>query len=157
MAFRKKAKITVSLSNGDRSTKTYLGTEEEIYNEAHDWMNAVALRFIDDNNITDEAEQLKIIDEATHTITWDNDNVGFGYVIYDPEFAGEPPYAVFSNLADAEEAIFTECEHMVAEAMMRDTPMNIFGREEWYWYKDYWYLMADCANTFAISKIIVFD
>ena len=48
--------------------KSISGTEEDA--EAHDFMNEVVMRFIDENAVEDPEEQY-VADCASHTIVWD--------------------------------------------------------------------------------------
>ena len=52
--------------------KDFVGTEAEILAEAHDWCELIALEYIHKNCVTDEQEQLRIINGVTHQITWED-------------------------------------------------------------------------------------
>ena len=54
MEKKRTATIIVTLDLlGVEEKKYFTGTEEEIYAEAHDFMNEVVMRFIDENDIYD--------------------------------------------------------------------------------------------------------
>ena len=85
------ATIIVTLDPlGVEEKKYFTGTEEEIYAEAHDFMNEVVMRFIDENAVEDPEEQYLVADCASHAIVWD-------------EWNNEPTiaYAVFESGSDS--------------------------------------------------------
>ena len=152
----RRAKITVYLDrDGVEASKYFTGTEQEVLMEAHDWTYEFACRYINKNDIDDVAEQVKIIEGAGHTITWDDGPVNMYAVVNTEAYDGDL-LGVFANRADAEEAIFTECEDWPYEVIMTDDPIDLFGRE-WNYAEDYRYLMRDCARVFSIVEVPVFD
>lgn len=157
MAFKQRAKITVELDRlGYVKSKYFIGTEDEVLREAHDWMHAVALQFIEENDIEDEYEQNLIIDAATHTIEWEVEEPIYMYAVYENDNAEDPVYGVYSSRADAEEAILTECEDCAYKIMMTADPLDVFGCAEWDWKIDYKWLVEDAMKTFAIQEVPVF-
>ena len=158
MAWRRRAKITVEFpSFGWECSKYFIGTEDDVYAEAHDWMHEVALRCIQDNAIEDPDQEDLVIDDATHTIEWEDENPKVMYAVYENYNTEDPVYGVYSTRADAEEAIFTECESYVYELMMTADPMDVMGLPEWTWDIDYKWLMEDAMKTFAIQEVPVYD
>lgn len=156
MAFQQRAKITVELDRlGYVKSKYFIGTEDEVLREAHDWMHAVALQFIEENDIEDEYEQDLIIEAATHTIEWEIEEPICMYAVYE-EGVDNPAYGVYSSRADAEEAILAECEDYAYEIMMTADPLDVFGCAEWDWKIDYKWLVEDAMKTFAIQEVPVF-
>lgn len=156
MAIQQRAKITVELDRlGYVKSKYFIGTEDEVLREAHDWMHAVALQFIDENDIEDEYEQDLIIEAATHTIEWEIEEPIYMYAVCE-EGIDNPIYGVYSSRADAEEAILTECEDYAYKTMMTTDPLDIFGCTEWDWKIDYKWLVEDAVKTFAIQEVSVF-
>ena len=134
------------------------GTEDEIYAEAHDLTNELAMRFITDNDIEDPEEQYLVADSAGHTIIWDDSEpitCITMYGIYE-RGADNPLWGIFTTRADAEEMIFTECENFAYEVMMTDDPMDVFGEDKWDWRKDYRWLMRDAGRTFSIQEVPVY-
>lgn len=157
MAFQKRAKIIVELDRlGYEKSKYFYGTEDEVILEAHDWMHAVALQFIEENAIEDEYEQDLIIEAATHTIEWDNEDPVCMYAVYENDNVEDPVYGVYPTRADAEEAILAECEDYAYEIMMTANPLDVFGMPEWDWKIDYKWLVEDAMRTFAIQEIPVY-
>lgn len=157
MAFRQRAKITVELDRlGYAQSKYFIGTEDEVLTEAHDWMHAVALQFIEENDIEDEYEQDLIIDAATHIIEWEIEEPHCMYAVYEDAHVQEPIYGVYPTRADAEEAILAECESYAYEIMMTADPLDVFGLSEWDWKIDYKWLIEDAMRTFAIQEIPVY-
>ena len=72
MRIERPATIIVTIDPlGVEEKKYFTGTEEEVYAEAHDFMNEVVMRFISDEDIEDPYEQDLVIDAASHTIVWD--------------------------------------------------------------------------------------
>ena len=158
MAFRRRAKITVEIPAFCwEVSKYFIGTEDEVYAEAIDWMNVVALRCIQDNDIENEYEQDLVLGDATHTIEWEDENPKVMYAVYENYNTEDPVYGVYPTRSDAEEAIFTECENYVYELMMTADPMEVMGLPEWDWDVDYEWLMKDAMKTFAIQEVPVYD
>lgn len=153
------ATIIVTLDPlGVEEKKYFTGTEEEIYAEAHDFMNEVVMRFIDENAIEDLEEQYLIADCASHTIVWDEEDVVpvMMYAVYENDSIEDPIYGIYLSLADAEEAIFAECEDYAYETMMTADPLDVFGCAEWDWKIDYKWLVEDAMKTFAIQEVPIF-
>lgn len=157
MAFRQRAKIIVELDRlGYVKSKYFIGTEDEVITEAHDWMHAVALQFIEENAIEDEYEQDLIIEAATHTIEWEEDGPMSMYAVYENDSVQDPVYGVYPTRADAEEAILAECEDYAYEVMMTADPRDVFGTFEWDWDIDYKWLVKDAMTTFSIQEVPVY-
>ena len=137
MRIERTATIIVTLDPlGVEERKYFTGTEEEVYAEAHDFMDEVVLRFIDENAVEDPEEQYLVADCASHTIIWDEwDTPVKLFAVYEDN-ADDPVLGVFAALADAEEAIFTECENWVYETMMRDDPNDMC--EQRHFLNTYW-------------------
>ena len=152
------ATIIVTLDPlGVEEKKYFTGTEEEIYAEAHDFMNEVVMRFIDENAVEDPEEQYLVADCASHTIVWDEwDNKPvIAYAVFESD-SNFPVYGVYSSRSDAEEAILTECETYAYEVMMTEDPDDVIGCDEWDWYHDYKWLMRDAGSTFNIQEVPVY-
>ena len=159
MEKKRTATIIVTLDLlGVEEKKYFTGTEEEIYAEAHDFMNEVVMRFIDENDIDDLEDQYLVADCASHTIVWDEENVIpiIMYAVYENENVENPVYGIYSSLADAEEAILTECEDYVYEIMMTSDPSDVFGFSEWAWADDYKWLVKDAMKTFSIQEVPIY-
>ncbi len=159
MAIRKSAKIIVELDRlGYEQSKYFIGTEDEVLAEAHDWMHSIALQFIDENDIEDPLEQDLIINFATYTIVWDDWDCGplFMFAVYENDNIEDPMLGIYATRADAEEAIFTECEWYAYEVIMTDDPREVFGAFKWDWADDYEYLMKDAMRTFSIQEVPVY-
>ena len=153
------ATIIVTLDPlGVEEKKYFTGTEEEIYAEAHDFMNEVVMRFIDENAIEDLEEQYLIADCASHTIIWNEEDVApiIMYAVYENDSIEDPIYGIYLSLADAEEAILTECENYAYEIMMTSDPSDVFGFPEWAWADDYKWLVKDAMKTFNIQEVSVY-
>lgn len=158
MAIRKSAKIIVELDRlGYEQSKYFIGTEDEVLAEAHDWMHSIALQFIDENDIEDPFEQDLIIDSATHTIVWDEWDAApiIMFAVYEND-TQNPVFGIYATRADAEEAILTECETFAYEVMMTDDSDDVIGCDEWDWYYDYKWLMRDAGRTFNIQEVPVY-
>ena len=59
---------------------------------------------------------------------------------------------IYSSKADAEEALFTECEWRAYEVLMTDDSYEVFGRKKWNYTDDFWTLMNECARAFEIRE-----
>lgn len=150
------ATIIVTLDPlGVEEKKYFTGTEEETYAEAHDFMNEVVMRFIGENAIEEPEEQYLVADCASHTIVWDEWDVApiAMFAVYENVHVEDPILGVYATLADAEEAIFTECEDYAYEIMMTADPLDVFGCAEWDWKIDYKWLVEYAMRTFAIQEI----
>lgn len=153
------ATIIVNIDHlGIEEKKYFTGTEEEIYAEAHDFMNEVVMRFIDENALEDPEEQYLVVDCASHTIVWDEWDVAPipMFAVYENDYAEDPILGIYATRADAEEAIFTECEWYAYEVMMTGDPRDVFGTFKWDWVDDYRWLVKDAMKTFAILEIPVY-
>ena len=152
------ATIIVTLDPlGVEEKKYFTGTEEEIYAEAHDFMNEVVMRFIDENDIESFGDQYRIADCASHTIVWDEWDVApiTMFAVYENDCI-EAVYGVYPSRCEAEEAILTECETFAYEVMMTDDPADVIGCDEWDWHHDYKWLMWDAGKTFNIQEVPVY-
>ena len=156
MAFRQRAKIIVELGRlGYTQSKYFIGTEDEVLKEAHDWMYAIALQFIEEHNIEDEYKQDLIINAATHTIEWETKPYCM-YAVYKNNNVEDPVYGVYLTRADAEEAILAECEGYAYEFMMTTNTLDVFGFPEWFWANDYKWLVKDAMQEFNIQEVPVY-
>lgn len=142
---------------GIEEKKYFTGTEEEIYAEAHDFMNEVVMRFIDENAIDDPEEQYLVADCASHTIVWDewDSEPVIAYAVFEND-TNFPVYGVYPSRSEAEEAILTECETYAYEVMMTEDPNDVIGCDEWDWHHDYKWLMWDAGRTFDIQEVPVY-
>ena len=153
------ATIIVTLDPlGVEEKKYFTGTEEEIYAEAHDFMNEVVMRFIDENAVEDPEEQYLVADCATHTIVWDEWDTApiIMFAVYENDNIEDPVLGIYPTRADAEEAIFTECETYAYEIMMTADPRDVFGALQWDWDVDYKWLVKDAMKTFSIQEVPVY-
>lgn len=137
-------------------SKVFRGTTEEIYNEAIDWMNEMALRYIQDNHIEDPDQQDIVIETATHSITFEEIDPVIMYAVYEVNSDSNPVLGIYPSLADAEEAILTEAEDWAYETLMTADPADMFGWETWEYPKDYNFLLRIGAEIYAIDKVPVF-
>lgn len=152
------ATIIVTLDPlGVEEKKYFTGTEEEIYAEAHDFMNEVVIRFIDEEAVEDPEEQYLVADCASHTIVWDEWDIApiIMFAVYEND-TQDPVFGIYATRADAEEAILTECETYAYEVMMTEDPDDVIGCDEWDWYYDYKWLMRDAGRTFNIQEVPVY-
>lgn len=159
MKIERNVTIIVTLDPlGVEEKKYFTGTEEEVYAEAHDFMNEVVMRFISDEDIEDPEEQYLIADCASHTIVWDEWDVApiIMFAVYENDNVEDPVLGIYPTRADAEEAIFTECEWYAYEVMMTSDPMDVFGLPEWDWEIDYKWLVEDAMKTFDIQEVPVY-
>lgn len=136
-------------------SKSFLGTEDEAYREAHDWMNMMILQYLDANDIDDDDEADVIAEAATHSITCDNDDFLCMYAVFE-EDVDEPIVGVFMTQAEAEEMILSLCEEYTEEILNGDDPREVYGRPYWNFPEDYWDMMLECARCFGIQTIPVY-
>lgn len=153
------ATIIVTLDPlGVEEKKYFTGTEEEIYAEAHDFMNEVVMRFIDENAVEDPEEQYLVADCASHTIVWDgwNPTSLTMYAVIESDSWDHAVYGIYPTRADAEEALVHECETYAYEVMMTADPREVFGALKWDWDTDYKWLVKDALRTFDIFEVPVY-
>lgn len=151
---QKRSTIEVDIQDWHVS-KSFLGTEDETFREAHDWMNAMILQYLDANGIDNDDEAEMIAESATHSIIFDTDDYLCMYAVFE-ENADEPIVGAFMTRAEAEEMIFSLCEEYVEEIFNNDDPREVFGRPNWDFPYDYWELMSDCARVYGIQTIPVY-
>ena len=159
MSIERTATIVVTLDSlGIEEKKYVVGTEEEIYAEAHDFMNEVVMRFIEDEDIEDFEEQYLIADCAIHTIVWDEwSPAPFAmYAVIESDNWDHAVHGVYPTRADAEEALVHECETFAYEVMMTADPRDVFGTLEWDWDADYKWLVKDALQAFEIFEVPVY-
>lgn len=133
--------------------KVYSGTKKELEAEAEDFINVLICRYLRDNDIKDAEEQDDIIAEAHYDIVYDEELFTTMFAVLDDGGV----QAIYATRADAEEAIFNECEDEVYELLMACDPEDVFGVDEFDFKKDFWYLMKDCADTFTIEEVSVYE
>ena len=152
---QRKAKITVELDRlGWTRTFEVEGTEDEIFFQAMTLTHDIAQEFIDENDIDSDWEQGLIFAEAFHTIEWED--CRFVYAVIDRDAPKEEMViGIFRTRAEAEEALFNECEDYVYEVIMTGDPIDIIGRE-WRYPRDWKYLMRDCGYSFVITEAPVY-
>lgn len=136
-------------------SKSFLGTEDETYREAHDWMNMMILQYLDANDIDDDDEAEAVAETAIHSITFDNDDYLCMYAVFE-EDVDEPVVGVFMSRTEAEEMILALCEDYAEEILNFDDPREVYGRPNWHIPEDYWELALDCARCFGIQTIPVY-
>ena len=159
MRIERTATIIVALDPlGVEERKYFTGIEEEIYAEAHDFMNEVVMRFIDENAVEDPEEQYLVADCASHTIIWDEWDPAplTMYAVIESDSWDHAVYGVYSARADAEEAFVHECETYAYEVMMTADPREVFGALKWDWEIDYKWLVEDAMKTFDIQEVPVY-
>lgn len=148
---------TITLFIDDcRWSEVRSGTDTELHQEAMDFLNTMTLKFIANNRITDPEEQDDIINEARYEITYDEEPFTEGYAVLEYD-AVNPVFGIYKSLADAEEALYAECEAFAYETLMTGDPEDITGMEEWVYAEDYWWLMRDCASTFHIEEVPIYE
>lgn len=72
-------------------------------------------------------------------------------------YSGEGIYGIYSNRADAEEALYELCADNAYEVMMTEDPLEVCGFPEWDWKNDYKWLVEDCAYTLIIVEVPYYD
>lgn len=148
------ATITIDICEC-RWSKVFCGSESEIYAEADDWANEMALKFIDDNDIEDPDEQDLVINEMSYIITWEEDFLTM-YAIFEVNDEEQSILGVFASREEAQEIILADCEEWVEYIMMIADPSDVLGHEEWHWAEDYRTLLKDAGETFKIIEVPVF-
>lgn len=150
---QKRSTIEVDIQDWHVS-KSYLGTEDETFREAQDWMNIMILQYLDANGINDD-EAEAIAESASHSITFDNYDFLCMYAVFE-EDVNEPIIGAFMTKAEAEEMILSLCEEYAEEVFNSNDPRDVYGQSHWHFPEDYWDLMLDCARTFGIQTIPVY-
>lgn len=137
------AKIEVEAHNPYeyKATKYFTGTQDEIYSEAIDWTNIVALRCIEDNNIINPDEQYKVIDSFSHWIEYDESPIEMFAVL--DSASDETLIGVYPSAAEAQEMVLAIAEEWVYTVMMTKSPHDVIGHDEWDWHEDYYDLLIN--------------
>lgn len=148
------ATITVYVG-GCRWTEVFVGNEENIHNEAYDFMQTLCARYIADNRVPEE-EQNAVIDGAYYELSWIEEPCIEMYAVLDRENE-EPVLGVYLTRADAEEAAFDFAEEWVYKVLMTDDPMDVLGQSEWNYAADYRYLMNDALDSLEIIPTCSYD
>ena len=130
------------------------GTGEEVYAAAHDLMHATIAEYAGAAGITADWRIKDITKQAGHTIIWD-EGVFMMYAVV-PNDGCELVLGVYPTRADAEEAIFAECESYVYEMMMIEDVEDVVDKSKWDWHDDWLYFMKDCADCFHIQCVPVY-
>lgn len=149
---QKKGIIEVDVRDWHLS-KTFLGTEDEFFKEAFDWMNAVILDYAEKNNIYDDEEIEKIMEYSFNSVTIDNEDFLCMYAVCEEDCR---VIGVYFSREEAEEAILTECEDFAEETMRESDPNDIMGKKEWDYKDDYWWLVKDAGGSFFIQTVPVY-
>lgn len=120
-----------------------------------EWLEEKLNQYYIDMNITDPDEQEDIRRRSGASYEYDDENPVTMYAVYMSDAYKDPVVGVYYSLADAEEAIFTECEAWVEKEIMTADPMDMFGHE-FNIPEDYWYLMKDSSYMYNIQTIPVY-
>lgn len=123
--------------------------------ESMDFLNEKLLNYFEDMNITDPEEQERIIDHSTVSYEYEREPLSM-YAVYDTLTTEDPVIGIYYSLADAEEAIFTECESYAEEIFKFGEREEIFNRT-FNMPEDYWFLVNNCAECFGIQTVPVYD
>lgn len=151
------AKIEVSarIPYEYKATKYFTGTPDEIYAEAIDWMNVVALRCIEDNNVTDPDKQHKIIDSFSHWIEYDNSPIEM-FAVLDTA-CDETLIGVYPSAAEAQEMVLAIAEEWVYTVMMTENPYEVNGHDEWDWHEDYYDILFNgVGDSLTVVPVAAF-
>lgn len=149
------ATINVHLNVGFDVSKTFNGTEDQIYAEAMDWMHEVALNYISDNDIEDEWDQDLIIAGASHEIIWEDEEPIYMYAVVQ-EDCQDPVIGIYPSYEEAKEAMHAHCEDWANEVIATQDPMDVFGVSQWDIETDHKWLVEDAEETLHIQKVPVF-
>ena len=143
--------IVITMPDGIIHKKSYIGTEDQVYEEGQDWYESLALKYIFDRNITDSIGQAIVMNATGLEFVWEKKEIlKTIYMVVEEDGTA---FEAYDTRADAEEAIFTECEDFAYEVMMNDDPMDAIGEEEWNYREDWRYLMRDAGRSFSIQKV----
>ena len=145
------ATIIVTMPDGTIHKKSYIGTEDQVYEEGQDWYESLALKYIFDRDITDAIGQAVVMNATTLEFVWEKKEIlKTIYIVVEEDGTA---FEAYDTRADAEEAIFTECEDFAYEVLMIDDPMDVIGEEEWNYREDWRDLMRDAGRSFNIQKV----
>ena len=155
MSFMCRAKIIVSVYPiGFEVSKYYVGTEEDIYREAHDWMEQIAVELVEERGYED-GEKDFIFDCIEHTIEWDFETPLSMFAVLEPDVM-DPVYGIYPTYEEAEEAIISASKVWAAEVMESEDAMDVIGHYEWDPEFDFDWLVNNCKGSFRIQEVPVF-
>ena len=155
MSFMCRAKITVSVYPiGFEISKYYVGTEEDIYREANDWMEQIAIELVEERGYED-GEKDFIFDYIEHTIEWDFETPLSMFAVLEPDVM-DPVYGIFPTYEEAEQAIEMACHEWAVDVIENQDPEDVIGLKAWDEELDYDWLVKNCRGTFRIQEVPVF-
>lgn len=156
MSRRREAKIIVDINRlGCSKEKFFVGTEDEVFAEACDWMHQVALQFIEENDIEDQWEQDLVFGEVCHTIEWQDDEYIVMYAVIEKD-SDTPVFGIYASAEIAQEVIEDEAKKWVQEVMATEDSQVVLGTAEWDYEADFPILYEDCLTAFEIQEVPVY-
>lgn len=155
MSFMCRAKIIVSVYPiGFEVSKYYVGTEEDIYREAHDWMEQIAVELVEERGYED-GEKDFIFDYIEHTIEWDFETPLSMFAVLEPDMM-DPIYGIYPTYEEAEQAVEAACCEWAKDVIENQDPEDVIGLRAWDEELDYDWLVKNCRNSFRIQEVPVF-
>ena len=155
MSFMCRAKIIVSVYPiGFEISKYYVGTEEDIYREANDWMEQIAVELVEERGYED-GEKDFIFDYIEHTIEWDFETPLSMFAVLEPDMM-DPVYGIYPTYEEAEQAVEAACHEWARDVIENQDPEDVIGLRAWDEELDYDWLVKNCQGTFRIQEVPVF-
>lgn len=155
MSFMCRAKIIVSVYPiGFEISKYYVGTEEDIYREANDWMEQIAVELVEERGYED-GEKDFIFDYIEHTIEWDFETPLSMFAVLEPDMM-DPVYGIYPTYEEAEQAVEMACHEWAKDVIENQDPEDVIGLRTWDEELDYDWLVKNCRGTFRIQEVPVF-
>ena len=155
MSFMCRAKIIVSVYPiGFEISKYYVGTEEDIYREANDWMEQIAVELVEERGYED-GEKDFIFDYIEHTIEWDFETPLSMFAVLEPDMM-DPVYGIYPTYEEAKQAVEMACHEWARDVIENQDPEDVIGLRAWDEELDYDWLVKNCQGTFRIQEVPVF-
>lgn len=155
MSVIRRAEIKIYIKNSLWGNKHFVGTEDEVYKEANDYMNEIALYYRETHKSTYSKKQInKILDTIYHIIEWEDNNLTM-FALYE-ENVKFPVHGVFTTREEAEVAARTIAEEWAKDVMEKQDPKEVLGYGEWDPEMDFDFLVNNALGCFEIQEVPVF-
>ena len=155
MSVIRRAEIKVYIDENWWGSKHFVGTEDEIYKEADDYMNEIILKFRTTyKSIYGKKKLNEFLDTAYHIIEWEDDSLTM-FALYE-ENVKFPVHGVFPTREEAEVAARTIAEEWAKDVMEKQDPKDVLGYGEWDPEMDFDFLVNNALGCFEIQEVPVF-
>ena len=154
MSVIRRAEIKIYIKDNLWGSRHFVGTEDEIYKEAHDYMNEIALHYRKTYQFIYSKKQInKTLETIYHVIEWENNSLTM-FVLYE-ENVKFPVHGIFPTREEAEVAARTIAEEWAKDVMEKQDPKDVLGYGEWDPEMDFDFLVNNALGCFEIQEVPV--